>query len=134
MRLFVVAFVAFTFWMFVLARDDQGVLHAAALWARSGWWIRAGIVIGYVVIPGILLETFVEKVVFGTKTIRRRDKLARWQIYSYDEVDSVEVYTGEQLRIRFKGGRKIDIFASVGDLHRIEAIVRAQMAELAGGN
>jgi hypothetical protein len=127
MRVFAVAIAAFALWLFVLARNDEGVLNAVALWGRSGWWIRAGIVLAYVFIPGILLDTFIEKVEFGSKTIRRRDQLARWRIYSYDEVDSVEVHTGQQIRIRFKDGRAFTIFSSVADLDRVEAIIRARM-------
>lgn len=134
LRTFAIAYAVFVVWLLVLARDSGGRVIVAAVWEREGWLIRTGLVLAFVTVPGILLEMFVEKLIFARGHIMRRNALGRWQEYPYDEVAAVEVFPGEMARIRLRDGRKLKIWAAMANLTTVEAIVRARATAISTAN
>ncbi len=71
-RVFLVVFAIFVFWLLVFARDSQGRWVVVAAWQQHGWLTRAGIVLTCFGIPGAVWEVFLVKVIFAVGCIRPR--------------------------------------------------------------
>jgi len=93
------------------------------VWNRHGWLMRIGLVGMLLSVPIALLQKFLEKLIFETVVIRRRNMLGRWYQYDYDAVVSLIFIPGESLRINFKDGKNWKVFSSMANLETIQAIL-----------
>jgi hypothetical protein len=122
-RGFAIAYGIFIIWLFFAPHEGYAQPVCIVVWNRHGWLTRIGIVGSLLLVPIGLLENFVEKVIFETVVIRRRNMLGRWRQYDYDAVVSLDFIPKESLRITFKDGRNWKIFSSMANLETVRAIL-----------
>lgn len=129
LRIFAVAYALFAFWLLVFFKDE-GQRAVFVFWQQTGWLGRVGVIMGFITIPGILLETFLNKVVFDACLIRRRNTMGKWHEYAYDQIVSMESFPGELIRIQFRDRRKLTIRNLMADLNRVEGVIHARARNL----
>lgn len=124
LRIGAVASVIFFVWMLFVARDDQGKLASLVVWHTRSWLFRVGLVLGLIAIPGVLMEMFLESVVFDAHEIRRRNIFGVWRRFSYSMIKGLDVFPGEFARVSFADGSKLIVRAAMADLRLVERIIR----------
>lgn len=122
-RGFVIAWVIFIIWLFFAPHEGYARPMCIVVWNRHGWLMRIGLVGMLLSVPIALLQKFLEKLIFETVVIRRRNMLGRWYQYDYDAVVSLIFIPGESLRINFKDGKNWKVFSSMANLETIQAIL-----------
>ena len=132
-RLFAMATAAGFLWLLAARDAPSGQLAVVAAWQREGLIIRAGVVLLFVVIPGLLLDTFFKVIVFRADVIRRRNMFGRWHQYRYSDIEQGAVWPDGEVEIRFVEQRKLTIYPSQAEAERVEAILRDRIPQAGYG-
>lgn len=124
-------------WVFLLAvyllmRGNDGQLSIFQMWGQAGLLIRSGIVIGAVVIVFLPFEVFRQRFVFLEDRILHRPTVGREQAFRYGEIQECEMYPGEFVRLSFRDGRRLTVWAAQADPRMVEQIVRARSGTAEG--
>ena len=113
-------------WLF-LARGDDGQSAVFRVWEQGGIFLRIGILLGLVLIPGLPLEAFRARTVFAEGEIRHLPTFGRCRVFRYQDIVDLEVFPNEFARIEFRDGRKLKIWAMRADPRVVEGIVHARL-------
>jgi hypothetical protein len=108
---------------FFILRTNDGRLAIFQVWHQSGL-MKLGIIFGLVCVPILPFEVFRAATVFDTSSIKHRSAISRWREYRYEDISGLEVFAHEFVRISFRNGETLKVWAMRADLQVVEQIVR----------
>jgi hypothetical protein len=109
---------------FFIARTKDGELAMLQVWHQGGAFKQLGVLLGLMCILGVPLEVFRAATVFDLGSIKHRSAVSRWREYRYEDICGLDVFPNEFLRISFRNGRTLKLWAMRADLSVVEQIVR----------